>query len=127
MNNPDAKEIVWFVEKLQNQFGISVDPKEIGYEAVELGVDEVDDLYVPAELFEVVPTSLLYETMVFDDELDNLWIGAVAFYPNTPNWCIQVITKNGEVVFRKVLNPFNLTDDKSERFELKTHIKSIPK
>jgi len=104
MGNLDAKEIEWFINTLQSQFGINVDPESIGYEAVELGLDEVEDFFVPSELFEEVPTSLLYETMVYDDRLDNLWVGAIAlFHPDSPEWCLQVITKNGEMVLRKVL------------------------
>ena len=103
MGNLESKEIDWFINTLQEHFEVIVNLNEIGFEAVELGLEEVEDFYVPTELFEEVPESLLYETMLFDDELENLWIGAVAFYPNTPNWCIQVITKNGELVFRKVL------------------------
>lgn len=38
--------------------------------------------------------------MIVDDELDNVWVGAIAFYPNSPDWCLQVITKNGEMVLR---------------------------
>jgi hypothetical protein len=105
MGNLDSKEIEWFGNTLQDKFGVIFNPNEISYEAVELGLDEVDDFYVPTELFGEVPVSLLYETMLFDDEQENLWVGAVAFYPNTSNWCIQVITKNGDVVLRKLL-PF---------------------
>jgi len=103
MENLNEREIEWFISTMKSQFGLSVNPNEIGYEAVELGVDEVEGFYVPTELFEVVPTTLLYESMVFDDEFDNLWVGAVAYYPNSPDWCLQVITKNDEVVLRNVL------------------------
>jgi hypothetical protein len=103
MNNLDAKEIEWFVTTLQNQFEINVDSNTICYEAVELFIEEVEDFFVPTELFEEVPTSLLYETMVFEDMLENLWVGAIAYNPNTSSWCLQVITKNGEVVLRNVL------------------------
>lgn len=107
MGNIESSEIEWFVNTLQVQFGIIVDPNLIVYEAVELGLAEVEDFFVPTELFDEVPATLLYETMIFDDDLDNVWVGAIAFYPNSSNWCLEVITKNGEVVFRKVLNCLN--------------------
>ncbi|MEK4244471.1 hypothetical protein MKZ20_03900 [Psychrobacillus sp. FSL K6-2684] len=99
----DVKEVDWFVYTLKNQFGINVDLKVIGYEATELGMDEVEDFFVPSELFDVLPESLVYEIIIVDDIENNVWVGAVAFYPDSPEWCLQVITKNGEKVFRQVL------------------------
>lgn len=99
----DEREIDWFVYTLENQFGISVDPKMIGYEATELGLDEVEDFFVPNELFDDLPETLVYEIMIVDDELANVLVGAIAFYPNSPEWCLQVITKNGVMVYRNVL------------------------
>jgi len=99
-----SKEVHWFVETLRDQFQVSVTTEEIAVEATELGMEEVADFYVPSELFEVAPETLLYEIMVMDDERQNEWIGAVAYYPNLPDWCLQVLTKNGELVLRKVLS-----------------------
>lgn len=107
MNRFVGLEIEWFITTMKSVFYIDVDPNNIGHEGTELYIYEVEDFYVPSELFEEVPESLLYEMMVYDDELDNLWVGAVAFYPNSPDGCLQVITKNGEVGFRKVLNATN--------------------
>jgi len=100
-----SREMRWFTETLRFRFDVKVAAEEVAIEAVELGMDEVEDFFVPVELFEEAPTSLLYEMMVHDDEQENLWVAAIAFYPNTPNWCIQVITKNGEAVLRQLL-PF---------------------
>lgn len=100
----DAKEIDWFVTTLKEQFALTIQPSDIGYEAMELGTEEVAPSFVPTELFEEPPVTLLYETMVVEDPQDNLWVGAVAFYPHSSEWCLQVITKNDEVVLRNVLS-----------------------
>jgi hypothetical protein len=104
--NTMSKEIHWFVQTLKNSFQVIVAIEDIAVEATELGLDEVGDFFVPSELFDIAPETLLYEIMIVDDEKkNNEWIGAIAFYPNIPDWCLQVITKNGEMVLRNVL-PF---------------------
>lgn len=100
-----SKEIHWFVQTLNDTFRLIVDVNDIALEATELGIDEVEDFFVPSELFEIAPETLLYEIMMVDDKQSNEWIGAIAFYPNLPDWCLQVITKNGEMVLRNVV-PF---------------------
>ena len=44
--------------------------------------------------------------MIVDEEQTNVWVGAIAFYPDIPEWCLQVITKNDEMIFRKVYQKF---------------------
>lgn len=100
-----SKEINWFIQVLKDTFNFEVFVEDISVEATELGLDEVEDFFVPSEQFEIAPETLLYEIMMVDDEQNNEWIGAIAFYPNLPDWCLQVITRNREVVLRNVL-PF---------------------
>lgn len=92
----------WFIQTLQENFDMEVSAEEISVEAVELGVSEVESFFVPSELFEIVPETPLYEIILADDETENEWIGAVAFYPNLPDWCLQVLTKNVELILRNV-------------------------
>lgn len=99
-----SKEMEWFRETLEKNFQIKVSSKEIGLEATMLSVDEVDKSYVPYELFTDVPETFLYEIMITDDEEANEWIGAIAFYPNSPDWCLQIIVKNEKLVLRNVLS-----------------------
>ncbi|ARD48833.1 hypothetical protein [Sporosarcina sp. P33] len=98
-----GREINWFQEILQKEFRVTIKVHKTSAEATELGLDEVEDFFVPTEVFLELPESLLYELMIYDDEMSNEWVGAIAFYPDTPEWCLQVITKNGELVFRKTL------------------------
>lgn len=98
-----SREFVWFMGTMQEQFGIWMDATSIGMETVELGMDEVDDCFIPREIFTELPSTLLYELMIYDDDLYNDWVGAVAFHPDSPEWCLQIITCNDEVVYRNVL------------------------
>ncbi|WP_142830259.1 hypothetical protein [Planococcus soli] len=102
-----SKEVHWFLEMLEKEFHVKAAAGNIGLEATELSTDEVADFFVPTELFEEVPATFLYEVMIVDDEEQNEWVGAIAFYPDTSNWCLQVITRNDEIVFRKVLSSIN--------------------
>lgn len=102
--NQLTREMEWFLDTLRKEFGIELTAESIALEGIELGLDEVEDFFVPVELFEELPETLLYEIMVADDEEENEWVGGIAFYPNLPDWCLQVITKNDELVFRNVLS-----------------------
>lgn len=102
MSNLESRELEWFINTMRKEFGVHVEITEIGYEALELYTNEVENFFVPSELFEEVPESFIYELMIFDDEEENVWVGAIAFFPNSPDWCLQVITKNGEMVLRNV-------------------------
>ena len=103
-NSEISREAHWFMETLEKEFGVKVALEDIGLEATELGKEEVEGFYVPSELFNEVPDTFLYEVMVVDDNQCNEWIGAVAFYPNTPNWCLQVVIKNGELLMRNLIS-----------------------
>ncbi|MGE6415791.1 hypothetical protein ACQKDD_16625 [Planococcus kocurii] len=98
-----SKELEWFLETLEKNFQVKVGLEDVGVEATMLSVDEVDKSYVPFELFTDVPETFLYEIMVVDDHKTNEWIGAVAFYPNSPEWCLQLILKNRKLEIRKLL------------------------
>jgi len=101
---PISREVHWFIHTLRKDYGVKVTAQEVGEEGLELGMDEVDAVFIPQELFEVTPTTLLYELMVVEDKEGNLWSGTIGFYPNSPEWCLQVITKNDEVQLRKLLS-----------------------
>lgn len=96
MDNHITKEIQQFMDTLKVRFNVELPAKDVSVEATELGVSEAESFFVPSELFEIVPETLLYEIMLAEDETENVWVGAVAFYPNLRDWSLQVITKNGE-------------------------------
>lgn len=97
-----SKELHWFIDTLEKRFNVKVKVEEIGLEATELSTDEVEDFYVPRELFTEIPATFIYEIMIVDDDQGNEWIGAVTYYPNTPDWCLQIITKNGTLLKRHI-------------------------
>ncbi|PIC83065.1 hypothetical protein [Sporosarcina sp. P1] len=99
-----SREVQWFVDTLRKDYGIRVTAQEVGYEGLELGMDEVDEVFIPKELFEVIPTTMLYELMILDESKGNVWSGTIGFYPNSPEWCLQVIMKNDELQLRKLLS-----------------------
>ncbi|ARK22268.1 hypothetical protein [Sporosarcina ureae] len=98
-----SRELEWFVRTLASEFGVFVSTREVAVEAVELGVEEVDECYLPLEVVKNLPETFLYELMIVDDAGSNEWLGAVAFHPNSPEWCLQLVQKNGELLYRKPL------------------------
>lgn len=99
-----SSEVNWFVRILRKDYGIKVTAQDVSTEGLELGMDEVDAAFIPQELFEVIPSTLLYELMIVEDSEENVWCGTIGYYPNSPEWCLQVITKNDEVQLRKLLS-----------------------
>lgn len=102
-NQKLSREVEWFVTTLEKKSGVIVAGDEIAVEATELGMEEVEEVYVSQEVFEVLPGTLLYELMIVNDAAGVEWIGAIGFHPDSPEWCIQVITKNGLTVHRQTL------------------------
>ncbi len=105
-----SRELLWFMNTMQEQFGIWMDATAISTEATELGMDEVDECFIPKGAFDKLPPTLLYELMIYDDDLYTTWLGAVAFYPDSPEWCLQIILRDDKIVYHEVLQrPSRLT------------------
>ena len=104
------EKLLWFKKVLENEFEVMVDEKQISYEGNELYLDEIDESLIPKEFSMGLPPSLLFETMVFDDEEETEWIGVIAMHPETKEWCLQVILKDGEPVLRKRIEKENRND-----------------
>ncbi len=99
-----SSEVNWFVRIFRKDYGVKVTAQDVSTEGLELGMDEVDAAFIPQELFEIIPSTLLYELMIVEDSEENVWCGTIGYYPNSPEWCLQVITKNDEVQLRKLLS-----------------------
>lgn len=95
------KELDWFVQTLEGEFQVEVDRNQISYEGNELYLDEIDESLVPNEMLIGLPKSLLFETMLFEDQQGTEWIGIIAMHPEDNYWCLQVILKDGNLVLRK--------------------------
>lgn len=104
MGKEISRELQWFLDTMREKFGVIAEADAIGVEAVELGLDEVEDFFVPKEVLVELPETLLYEIMIYDGDVYNNWVGAIAFHPNSPEWCLEVITLNDKVVYRKTLS-----------------------
>ena len=97
------KELDWFVKTLEDEFKVEVDRNQISYEGNELYLDEIDESLIPSEMTKGLPDPLLFETMMFEDEQGTEWIGAIASHPESREWLIEIILKNGEPVLRKLV------------------------
>ena len=101
--NELTKEVEWFLTMLQTVFHVVVAVEDVAVEAVELGMEEVGENFVPSEVIVDLPETLLYEMMIVDDERGNEWVGAIGFHVDSPEWCILIVTKNGVTVYRCTL------------------------
>lgn len=101
--NDMTRELEWFLTMLQKVFHVVVDAEDVAVEATELGLEEVGEIFVPSEVISDLPETLLYEMMIVDDESGNEWVGAIGFHIDSPEWCILIVTKNEETVYRCTL------------------------
>jgi hypothetical protein len=102
-----VKALDWFVQTLEGEFHRKVDYDQISYEGNELYLDEIDESLVPQEMLVGLPESLLFETMLFEDQQGTEWIGIIAMHPEDNNWCLQDILKDGNPVLRKRVDQEN--------------------
>ena len=89
--NELTKEVDWFVTMLQTVFHVVVAVEDVAVEATELGMEEVGEIFVPSEVIDPLPETLLYELMIVDDESSNEWVGAIGFHVDSPEWCILIV------------------------------------
>lgn len=95
------KELDWFVQTLEDEFQIVADRNQISFEGNELFLDEIDESLIPSEMATGLPESLLFETMLFEDNQGAEWIGAIASHPENRECLIEIILKDGEPILRK--------------------------
>ncbi|MEK4712051.1 hypothetical protein [Sporosarcina sp. FSL K6-5500] len=98
-----TREMEWFLTTLQQRFGLVVTADVIAIEAVELGIEEVEHFYIPDRLLDDLPPTLLCEIMVTDDDENNEWVGGIVFHEDSPEWHLQIVTKNGQLIYRNLL------------------------
>ncbi|MFD2679252.1 hypothetical protein [Bacillus seohaeanensis] len=101
------KETNWFVETLEKEFLVDVNKDQVSYEGNELCLDEIDESLIPSEMTEGLPEVLLFETMIFEDEVGTEWIGIIALHPSNREWLLQIILKDGVPVLRKRIEEEN--------------------
>lgn len=97
------KELNWFVKTLECEFSIEVNCDQVSYEGNLLCLDEIDESLIPLETKHNLPDPLLFEMMMFIGEDGTEWIGAIAFYPDSREWLIKIILKDGEPILRKLV------------------------
>ncbi|MFB1082170.1 hypothetical protein [Jeotgalibacillus sp. JSM ZJ347] len=102
---------------MKKEFDLTIIKADIGYEGVELHVEEIDQALVPVEYLENVPDALRFETMLVYDPKGNDWLGAIALYPVTKEWLMQVILKNGHSLYRRKVTDNEEIDEATGFFE----------
>ncbi|MED4455955.1 hypothetical protein [Metabacillus fastidiosus] len=70
-------------------------------------MDEIDEPLVPKEMLEGFSEYILIETMLFDDEDGTESLEMTAKHPKIRKWILQILLKDGESVFRKLVEREN--------------------
>src|SRR5699024_12196151 len=67
-------DAMWFKEEMLNTFGISVAPEEVGYEAVLLEHDEIDEDIFSKEDLQLLPNPLLALSFIYTPLNGDEWL-----------------------------------------------------
>lgn len=97
------KEHEWFVSILKDDFEIEAEIEEVSFEANELHLDEIDESLIPNEMRGRLPEVLMFETMVFEDHEEIEWIGAIAKDPESREWLLKIVLRDGEAVLIQLI------------------------
>lgn len=97
------KEHVWFVNILKDEFEIEAELEEVSFESNELYLDEIDVSLIPNEMRNGLPEVLMFETMVFEDHEETEWIGAIAKDPESREWLLKIVLRDGEAVLIQLM------------------------
>lgn len=97
------REHEWFVSILKDEFEVEAELKEVSFEANELYLDEIDESLIPNEMREGLPEVLMFETMVFEDHEEIEWIGAIAKDPESKEWLLKIVIRDGETVLIQLM------------------------
>lgn len=73
-SNRPVYDAVWFKEEMLNTFGISVTPEEVGYEAVLLGHDEIDEDIISKVDLQLLPNPLLAHSFIYTHSTGDEWL-----------------------------------------------------
>lgn len=74
ISNRPVYDAMWFKEEILNTFGISISPEEVGYEAVLLEHDEIDEEIISKEDLQLLPNPLLALSFVYTHLTGDEWL-----------------------------------------------------
>lgn len=97
------KEHEWFVSILKDEYEIEAELEEVSFEANELYLDEIDESLIPNEMRDGLPEVLMFETIVFEDHEEIEWIGAIAKDPESQEWLLKLVLRDGEAVLIQLM------------------------
>lgn len=74
ISNRPVYDAMWFKEEILNTFGISISPEEVGYEAVLLEHDEIDEDIISKEELQSLPNPLLAYSFIYTNSTGDEWL-----------------------------------------------------
>lgn len=92
-------DIMWFKEEILSRFGITITPDEVGYEAVELGHDEIDETIISKEELEFLPNPLLAQTFMYTHSNEDEWLLIIVHHEHDGTMLYQTWLKNNQKVY----------------------------
>lgn len=86
---------------MKEQFGITVDIKNLGEEALLLYLNELDKEIVSPEINKLLPNPVVFQTYNYEEKSE--WIIGIAFKEGTDYPLYLVCLKDGKKVYEKTL------------------------
>ncbi|HLR43415.1 MAG TPA: hypothetical protein VK067_09280 [Pseudogracilibacillus sp.] len=94
-----VSDVVWFKEEISGRFGITITADEVGYEAVALGHDEIDENIISKEELGFLPNPLLAQTFMYTHSNEDEWLLIIVNHEHDGSMLYQTWLKNNQKVY----------------------------
>lgn len=89
----------WFKGKILNKFGITITPDEVGYDAVLLEHDEIDETIISKEELALLPNPLLAQTFMYTHSNEDMWLLIIVIHEQDGSMLYQTWLKNNRKIY----------------------------
>jgi|SRR5690625_1144089 len=98
-SNRPVYDAMWFKGEMLNTFGIPVTPEKVGYEAVLLEHDEIDENIIPKEDLQPLPNPLLAHSFIYTHLNGDEWLLLLVIREQDGAMLYQVWLKDNEKIY----------------------------
>lgn len=90
---------MWFKKEMLNTFGISISPEGVGYEAVLLEHDEIDENIISIKDLQPLPNPLLAHSFIYTHLNGDEWLLLLVIREQDGAMLYQVWFKNNQKIY----------------------------
>ena len=97
------ESIQLFIELMKKHCDVPLDERKISVESTELYQDEIDEKLIPTDHLKCLPDPILFETLLYEDEMGMEWLAGIAINPITRKREYIVLILNDKPIVHQFL------------------------